>query len=136
MSTSVAIRFDDEFLTDLRRFAERRGANLSAATQMLILETLRRERVPGIVFRDGPAGRRSAVEGGPDVWKIVDAVKGAGVGSEAERVAAATGLTARVIEIAPAYYSRYPDEIDAWITENEREAEEARAASLARQALA
>ena len=35
------------------------------------------DRHPGIVFRDGPAGRRAAVVGGPDVWEIIGAVHSA-----------------------------------------------------------
>jgi hypothetical protein len=136
MSTPVAIRFDDALLADLRRFAKRRGTSVSGATQTFVAEALRREGLPGIAFRDGPAGRRPAVEGGPDIWEVIDAVKGAGTGADAERAAAATGIPRRSVEIALAYYSRYPDEINDWIAENEREAEEARAAALARQALA
>jgi hypothetical protein len=32
---------------------------------------LRRDEHPLITFRDGAAGRRAAVVGGPDVWEIV-----------------------------------------------------------------
>jgi hypothetical protein len=31
----------------------------------------------GIVFRDGPAGRRAVVIGGPDVWEVIAAARSA-----------------------------------------------------------
>lgn len=30
---------------------------------------------PGIVYRDGPTGRRAALAMGPDVWEIVSALR-------------------------------------------------------------
>jgi len=32
---------------------------------------------PGVLFREGPAGRRVVLSGGPDVWEVVRAIKSA-----------------------------------------------------------
>jgi hypothetical protein len=86
---------------------------------------MRLDRHPGIVFRDGPAGRRPVVVGGPDVWEVVAAARSASErGNEllsalAERV----GASAERIRIAVRYYAEYPDEIDAWIAMIDEEAE-------------
>ena len=79
---------------------------------------------PGVLFREGPAGRRAVLVGGPDVWEVVRAITSARAadaslaGDEVVAlVAEQTGLTARAVDVAVAYYSDYPDEIDAMIAE-------------------
>lgn len=42
---------------------------------MTIDESLRVGTHLGIVFRDGPMGRRAGVAAGPDVWEIVAALQ-------------------------------------------------------------
>ncbi len=37
-------------------------------------EGLRMDEPPGIVFRDGPPGRRAALAAGPDVWEVMTMV--------------------------------------------------------------
>jgi hypothetical protein len=71
---------------------------------------------PGIVFRDGPAGRRPAVLGGPDVWEVVQVflAEGRDVGATAENL----GLQHGLIEAAVAYYVDNRDVIDEWIEAN------------------
>lgn len=78
---------------------------------------------PGILFREGPAGRRATVVGGPDVWEIVRDVKGARAAepelSEAELFSMledSTGVPGHMIHTALGYWSVYPDEVDALIT--------------------
>ena len=85
-----------------------------------------RQQVPGIVFRDGPAGWRAGVAGSLDVWEVVQGARQAGSGDPAS-LAVALGLPVRVVMIALDYYARFPDEIDEWIVDNEQAAEEAHA---------
>ncbi len=77
---------------------------------------------PGIVFRDGPTGRRAGLVGGPDVWEVVRAVRSARAAEPelAEEdiltlVAANSGLALRLVRTAVRYWASYPDEIDAEI---------------------
>jgi hypothetical protein len=129
MSTHpVAIRFDEALLDDVKRWAKANGTTVSAAVQGFSAESLRMRQVPGIVFRDGPAGRRAAVEGSLDVWEVVEGARGIGqAGAGEQAVADELGLPRRVVEVALDYYARFPDEVEERIAENARAADEARA---------
>jgi len=85
---------------------------------------------PGVIFRDGPSGRRAALPYGPDVWEIVKfrhEIDQQGP----EAVAAATemvNLPAGRIWAAIHYYGAYAAEIDAEIDQAERESRDAETA--------
>lgn len=85
---------------------------------------------PGIVFRGGPAGRRAALTGGPDVWELMATLKqGKAKGEEAVReTAELLGLTALQVRTGVRYYSEYPAEIDERIRRNVEEADATEAA--------
>jgi len=93
---------------------------------------------PGIAFRDGPAGRRASLAGGPDVWEVIESVRGSELaGEEAIEAAAEWGnLTLPQVHAAVRYYGDFRDEIDDWIEFNRREARRERETSeRAREAL-
>jgi hypothetical protein len=118
--------------------ARRRGEAKARTAERLIDEGLRMEDHPGIVFRDGPAGRRAALAGGPDVWEVVETLKGSGLtGEQAVAATAEWGvLTHAQVHTAVRYYADYRDEIDERIAHNSEEAERQRAAWVrAREAL-
>lgn len=50
---------------------------MSGAANLLVDEALRAQAHPLVAFRDGPAGRRARVYGGPDVWEILRVVRSA-----------------------------------------------------------
>jgi hypothetical protein len=81
---------------------------------------------PGVVFRDGAAGRRAVVVGGPDVWEVIAAARSAPErGEELIRaLSERTGAPVEKIRIAIRYYAEYPDEVDRFIAANEEEAEQ------------
>ena len=119
--------------------ARRRRDSSSRLAAELIDEGLRMREHPGIVFRGGPAGRRAAVAAGPDVWELVETLRGTGLsGEEAIAAAAEWGrLTVAQVRIAVAYYADHREEIDAWIEANRSEAQAARQSwERAREALA
>jgi len=135
MSTPVAIRFDEDLLADVKRVAKRRATSVSAVVQMFAAEGVRSLQVPAIVFRDGPSGRRAGVAGSLDVWEIIETVKQTPGHVDTAAVAGSLGVSQRVVEVALDYYSQYPDEIDDWIAENDRDAELAHNAWLRERAL-
>ncbi len=92
-------------------------------------EGLRTEEHPGIVFVDGPAGRRAALgsKRGLDIWQIISTLK-ADRGSVAA-TAKILVLEEAEVRIAIEYYTDYSDEIDAWIRANDEEYERHEAAS-------
>lgn len=85
---------------------------------------------PGIVFRDGPMGRRAGLAAGPDVWEIVSAAKESRwQGQEViERLSELVDLTEGQIRAALRYYGEFPDEVEELIERNRDEAERAEAA--------
>jgi len=120
----------DRTLARLDRGARRRGEAKARTAERLIDEGLRMEDHPGIVFRDGPAGRRAALAGGPDVWEVIGTVKGTGLtGDEAVRATAEWGaLTQAQVRAAVRYYADFHEEIDQRIALGRDEAERLRAA--------
>jgi len=89
----------------------------------------------GIVFRDGPTGRRAGLAGGPDVWEVIVVLRDfghEGPTSATKKTAAWLGLSEPQVRTAEGYYSSYPAEIDGRIEENEAAADEARRAATTR----
>ena len=124
MSTPVAIRFDEELLEDVRRLARRRGTTVSSVVQSFTDEGIRASRVPGIVFRDGPVGRRAGVAGSLDVWEVMTVVRETEI-VDPQTLAADLGVPEHTIMVALDYYSQFPDEIDGWIADHDAETERA-----------
>ena len=118
MSVPLSIRFDDRLLERLRKRARALpGSTPSGLAQLLIDEGLRMTEHPGIVFKDGPTGRRAAIAFGPDVWEIVKYLTEIDERGEAAIAAAADQLLlspSRIMLVLD-YYSAYPDEINAEI---------------------
>lgn len=117
-------------LARLDEGARRRGEAKARTAERLIDEGLRMDDHPGIVFRDGPAGRRAALVAGPDVWEVIETLRG--TGHKGEKAIAATAdwgnLTPAQVRAAVQYYADYPDEVDERIDLNRREAERRHAA--------
>jgi hypothetical protein len=126
-------------LARLEADARRRGEPKARTAERLIDEGLRMADHPGIVFRDGPAGRRAALAAGPDVWEVIETVKGTGLTGERAIDATANwgDITPAEVRLAIRYYGEFRDEIDERILFNRKEAERQREAwERARAALA
>lgn len=142
-SSPRSIRFDQQVNARLSAYVARHpGWSGSAVANRFVDEALRVDEHPGVLFRDGRTGRRAVLVGGPDVREVIRAVKlarAAGPDLDAAAVVALveanTGVLARLIDIAIRYWSAYPDEIDAWITDVEVLEAEALAAWERRQDL-
>ena len=106
------------------------GVSIAGLAQRLIDEGLRMADHPGVVFKDGPSGRRAALAYGPDIWEVIKFLR-----EIDERGPAAVDAAADVfavdssrISTAISYYADYSDEIDAEIAdadEASRRAEDA-----------
>jgi hypothetical protein len=123
--SSQPIRIDAGTLKALRGRSAQTGEPIVRLAQRYIDEGMKQERHPGIVFRDGPAGRRAVVAGGPDVWEVIAAAHSAPergdelISAMAERV----GIPTERVRVAIRYYAEYPDEIDRWIRMVDEEAD-------------
>jgi len=123
--SSQPIRIDSQTLRALRKRSEQSGEPIVRLAQRYIDEGMRVDRHPGIVFREGPAGRRAVVVGGPDVWEVIAAAQS---GSErggmlVEALTERIGVPRGKVQIAVRYYAEYPEEVDRFIALVEEEAE-------------
>ena len=126
MARPTSFRLPPDVLTRLEGEAAAAGMTVSALVAELLDEGLRVRRFPGVVFRDGPAGRRAGLVGGPDVWEIVRDVQGAPGRGEAKlrRVAGDAGLSVSQVRLAVDYYAAFPAEVDARLAAERRAADE------------
>jgi hypothetical protein len=116
VSAPLSIRFDAAILDRLRRRARSLpGATPSGLAQRLVDEGLRMAEHPGVIFKDGPTGRRAALVLGPDIWEVIKAAREVEErGDEAvTAVADLLNLPVERVRAALRYYAAYPDEIDA-----------------------
>lgn len=135
MASPTSVRFDPSVTHRLTRFlSSHPGLSTSSAANLLVDEGLRSQEHPSIVFRDGPAGRRAQLVGGPDVWEVVAAVISArsaepDLDSDAvvRLVEETGGVPERLIRAAIDYWTAYPSEIDGWVARARAEAAEAEA---------
>ena len=138
VGTPLSIRFDPAILERLRKRARAiPGATPSALAERLVDEGLRMADQPGIVFKEGPTGRRAALAIGPDVWEVAKFVSE--LDERGERAVAAAAellsLPPDQVRIALRYYGAYPDEIDAEVALADTESRAAEAAWEAQQRL-
>jgi hypothetical protein len=131
-----SVRFEPRVLERLSAYvAAHRELTVSSATSRLVDEALRAHEHPLITFKDGPAGRRARVVGGPDVWEIIGAVRSVReaepglAGDEVLGVVAETsGVPVPFLRAALAYWGDFPEEVDAFLDRARAEAEQAQAA--------
>lgn len=127
----VSIRFADPVHHErLRAAAARSGQAISSLAERLIEEGLRMDAHPQIGFRNGPAGRRPALAGGPEVVDVVDAIVGGDVpvADRGRRAAELLAVTVTQVDAAMAYYAEFTDEVDAERAARRADAEAAEAA--------
>jgi hypothetical protein len=134
-----SIRMSTRVLERLDSGARHRGEPKARTAERLIDEGLRMEDHPGIIFRDGPAGRRAALAAGPDVWEVIETLRGTGLtGEQAIAATAAWGaLNVAQVRTAVDYYAEFRAEVDERIALNRTEVERLRTLSeRARDAIA
>lgn len=95
------------------------------------------EEFCGIVFRDGPTGRRAALVSGPDIWELMMTLKNGNTSGEDAIVATAEvlNLTGSQVRTAVRYYRAFPYDVDRRITRNIADADEVKAAWQREQAV-
>src|SRR5215813_4231002 len=125
LDTTINTRVPRRLRQALEQVAGERRVNPLTFARTLLDEGLRRERHPGIVFREGPVGRRAAIEGRRlDVWQVMETLWASD--GNVEEAADYLGLRPDQVRAAVGYYTEYPDEIDAWVRANQEEADRLR----------
>jgi uncharacterized protein (DUF433 family) len=114
-----SLRIPDETARAIEQLGAEGGLDFTTAANQLLEEAVRMRRCPGIVFTSGPSGRRATVAGtGLDVWEII-ATRNS-LGGDARRLRKAYHwLSEPQLRAAEAYYTLYPQEIDARLKQNE-----------------
>lgn len=118
-SIQKSIRLPEEAVNDIENLAKIIGRDFSGLARDLLVEAVKMRRCPGIVFADGPAGRRARIAGtGIDVWELIAAFKG--IKEDYEKLKTAYHwLNDAQIRSALSYYALYPEEIEGYIDQNE-----------------
>ena len=127
MTASVSYRLDPRLKNRLAEQAHEEGISETSLVTRLLDEGLKTSAHPGIVYRTGPAGRRAAVAGGPDVWEVVVAMRHTGERGEARVGATAEqlGVPDHLVHTAVSFAASYHDEVEAMINRNEAAANRA-----------
>src|SRR6266536_1012162 len=138
MTPPLSIRFDAALLERLKRRATSTvGSSTSTLAQRLIDEGLRMADHPGVIFKDGPSGRRAALAYGPDVWEVIKFLREVDERGPAAIDAAAEVFAVDTSRIATAisYYGDYVGEIDAEVADADEASARAEAAWRVQQQL-
>ena len=127
---TFSARWDSAVVERLDRRSALAGTNKSRLAERYVDEGTRMDEHPGILFRGGPAGRRAALAGGPDVWELISTLRGGKKQGDAAVAAVAEllSLTEQQVRTAVRYYGAYSEEIDERIRRNVEEADAAEAA--------
>lgn len=123
---ATSYRMDPDLKDRLARRAAAGRVTERALLEELLGEGLTMREHPGIVFRDGPTGRRAALAVGADVWEVASALRYT-EGSDEERVAVLAeqfGLHRNHIRTAIDYAAAHRPEIDAQVAANDAAAGE------------
>ena len=137
MRKTTSLRLPEDLRDRLSITAEQQDTTLTALMERYAREGLATDAHPGIVFKSGPAGRRAALSGGPDVWEIVAALRTT-TGQEQDRVSTVAdqlGIHPRQVTIALGYAADHPVEIEERIAANQRALTQAEQAHEARRRL-
>jgi len=127
-----SLRLSPETVRRIVRRSELSGRPKTALAEQFLQERVRMAEHPGIVFRDGSAGRRASLAGHRlDVWEIVETVLNEY--GDTQAAAAYLGIKPSLVTTALDYYLDYKDEIDLWIERNRALAADAEATWLRRQ---
>jgi hypothetical protein len=105
----------------------------TALADRYVEEGLAMDTYPGVIFRDGPSGRRAAVIGGPDVWEVIQVFldEGRNTSETSQNLDLRPGL----VDAAVAYYADNQEVVDEWIRANQIMMDEAAAAFRRQQAI-
>jgi hypothetical protein len=125
----TSFRLPEELLERLDQEAQASGTSTTSLVIQLLDEGINTRRFPGVIYRDGPTGRRASLLNGPDVWEVVRAVSEAKGRGELRLKAAAEAadLTLPQVRLAVDFYTAHPEEIDQRIEADRQEAQRIRA---------
>lgn len=113
-----SLRIPGEVAEAIAEAAETAGRDFSAVANELLVEAVKMRRCPGIVFADGPSGRRARIAGtGLDVFEVIASHQG--LDRDFGRLQAAYHWLSEVqLPAALGYAAAYPAEIEQQVARN------------------
>ncbi|WP_420622577.1 hypothetical protein [Candidatus Poriferisodalis sp.] len=120
MARAVSLPISEDLAERLRAEGEASDLPPPVLAASLMDEGLKTRQFPGIVYMDGPSGRRASLADGPDVWQIIRALQEvpADQHDPVETVCIESDLHERQVDLAVRFFEAYPDEIEAKIEDN------------------
>lgn len=120
VARAVSLPISEDLAERLRAEGEASDQPPPVLAASLIDEGLKTRQFPGIVYIDGPSGRRASLADGPDVWQIIRALQEvpADQYDPVETICIESDLHERQIRLAVSFFEAYPDEIEAKIEDN------------------
>jgi uncharacterized protein (DUF433 family) len=105
------LRLDPAVVDRLERLARRRGSHKTPLAERLLGEAIRMAEHPGILFRDGAAGRYPAIIGHRlKVRHVIETLRAEN--GDVEAAAGYLSLPVGLVQAAIGYYADYQDEVD------------------------
>jgi uncharacterized protein (DUF433 family) len=124
-SVQKSIRIPEETVRAVEEMAVQAGKDFSSLVKDLLLEALKARKCPGIIYVDGPSGRRARIAGsGIEVWEFMANFKAMNE-DYAKIKQAYHWLNEQQVRAAFTYYALYPGEIEAHIRSNAGQTKEA-----------
>ena len=120
MARAVSLPISEDLAERLRAEGEASDQSPPVLASSLLDEGLKTRQFPGIIYMDGPSGRRASLADGPDVWQIIRALQEVPTDHHdpVETVCIEADLCVRQIKLAMQFYEAYPNEIEAKIADN------------------
>ena len=118
-SIQRSLRIPHDIVKAIMEVADTSNRDFSAVANELLAEAVKMRRCPGILFADGPSGRRPRIAGsGLDVWEVIATYNS--LDRDFDRLRAAYHwLTEPQLRAALGYYAAYPEEVDRQIALNQ-----------------
>ncbi|GJL49803.1 MAG: hypothetical protein NPIRA01_10300 [Nitrospirales bacterium] len=115
-----SLRMPKEMAKPIEEMAKASGRDFSSMVNELVGEAVKMRRCPGIIFVDGPSGRRAHLAGtGLEIWEIIATYNSLNH-DDARLTKAYHWLQPTQVRAALGYYTAYPQEIDELISSNEQ----------------
>ncbi|MGH3441759.1 MAG: hypothetical protein ACRDUY_06895 [Nitriliruptorales bacterium] len=128
MTAAKSFRLPEDLVDRIAQRGREEGVSQTDLVISLLDEGLKVRTFPGIVYRDGPTGRRAGLAVGPDVWEVIGTVRQVTGSGEAKvrNTAEMLSLPERWVRLAVEFYAAFPDEIDERIRRNDEAAAQMR----------
>jgi len=118
-SIQKCIRLPERTVIEIESMASVAGKDFSGLARDLLVEAVKMKNCPGIIFADGPTGRRARIAGtGIDVWEFIATFKGLNENYDKLK-RAYDWLSENQLRSALSYSALYPEEIGNWLERNQ-----------------